>query len=366
MALCRRGTAAGRGRAHLAEPADTAKERGRKQRAKTDRTDAALLRELLAMGRLPESWIPPEHVLEVRARVRLYKALADERRAWLQRIRATLVPPRGPRPRLSPRRRRRPGPSRSGPTSAPRGVNRSKSPSARSSVSTPSSPALRCDLVALATTRSGAGPSRVTTGSGPSCRWRSGRNSGTAGGSVPRRPPCATPVSTSRCGPRTPSAPGHLLPPGPRHLALGPLRGRLIGGQAQLPDHDYFLSVKEPRRASSGPPFRSAQAHPALLPHPAQPRRRRLRSGRMITPPRDRGACRRCCRRLPRCYCRRGFALGRPERTERRQPPPGVPHPSSCDRSSDSAHQAKSGRPTATRDQRAAPPLPPPRGIAVD
>jgi transposase len=77
-------------RAHLAEPADTAHERGRKQRAKTDRTDAALLRELLAIGRLPESWIPPEHVLEVRARVRLYKALADERRAWLQRIRATL------------------------------------------------------------------------------------------------------------------------------------------------------------------------------------------------------------------------------------------------------------------------------------
>ena len=77
-------------RAHLAEPADTARERGRKQRAKTDRSDARLLRELLSLGRLPESWIPPDHVLEVRARVRLYKALADERRAWMQRIRATL------------------------------------------------------------------------------------------------------------------------------------------------------------------------------------------------------------------------------------------------------------------------------------
>jgi len=42
------------------------------------------------VGRLPESWIPPDHVLEVRGRVRLYKALADERRAWMQRIRATL------------------------------------------------------------------------------------------------------------------------------------------------------------------------------------------------------------------------------------------------------------------------------------
>jgi len=76
--------------AHLAEPADTAKERGRKERAKTDRTDARLQRELLRTGRLPESWIPPDHVLEVRSRVRLYKALADERRGWMQRIRATL------------------------------------------------------------------------------------------------------------------------------------------------------------------------------------------------------------------------------------------------------------------------------------
>ena len=42
------------------------------------------------MGRLPESWMPPDHVLEIPARVRLYKALADERRGWMQRIRATL------------------------------------------------------------------------------------------------------------------------------------------------------------------------------------------------------------------------------------------------------------------------------------
>src|SRR5215218_5515778 len=49
--------------AHLAEPADTAAARGPKRRAKTDRTDARLLGELLAAGRLPESWIPPEQVL---------------------------------------------------------------------------------------------------------------------------------------------------------------------------------------------------------------------------------------------------------------------------------------------------------------
>lgn len=83
--------------AHLAEPADTATQRGRKKRAKTDRADARLQRELLARGQLPESWIAPPFVLEVRARGRLYVALMDERRAWQQRIHAQLfhqgVPP---------------------------------------------------------------------------------------------------------------------------------------------------------------------------------------------------------------------------------------------------------------------------------
>jgi transposase len=75
---------------HLAEPADTSTLRGPKRRAKTDQLDARHLRELLAAGRLPESWIPPAHVLEARTRVRCYKALLDERTAWLQRIHATL------------------------------------------------------------------------------------------------------------------------------------------------------------------------------------------------------------------------------------------------------------------------------------
>lgn len=72
---------------HLAEPADTAAQRGRKKRVKTDRADARLL---LAQGGLPESWAPPSHVLEVRALGRLYVALMDERRAWQQRIHAQL------------------------------------------------------------------------------------------------------------------------------------------------------------------------------------------------------------------------------------------------------------------------------------
>lgn len=76
--------------AHLAEPAETANLRGKKRRAKTDRADARHLRELLTRGDLPESWVPPDHVLEARARVRLYKDLDEERTSWLQRVQATL------------------------------------------------------------------------------------------------------------------------------------------------------------------------------------------------------------------------------------------------------------------------------------
>jgi transposase len=75
---------------HLAEPAETAERRGRKKRAKTDRADARLLRELVMTGRLPESWIAPEHILDLRARVRLRHTLVDQRGEWQQRIHAVL------------------------------------------------------------------------------------------------------------------------------------------------------------------------------------------------------------------------------------------------------------------------------------
>jgi transposase len=76
--------------AHVAEPAETSVLKGKKRRAKTDRVDARQLRDLLAEGRVPESWIPPTHVLEARSRIRLYKDLLDERGGWHQRVQATL------------------------------------------------------------------------------------------------------------------------------------------------------------------------------------------------------------------------------------------------------------------------------------
>jgi transposase len=75
---------------HLAEPVETRALRGRKRRAKTDREDARWLRQLLADDRLPESWIPPEHVRQWRSRARLRHTLIDERTQWMQRIQATL------------------------------------------------------------------------------------------------------------------------------------------------------------------------------------------------------------------------------------------------------------------------------------
>jgi len=75
---------------HLAEPAETAGLRGPKKRAKGDRADARHLRELLMLERLPESWIPPDHILDLRARVRLRHTLSEQRREWQQRIQATL------------------------------------------------------------------------------------------------------------------------------------------------------------------------------------------------------------------------------------------------------------------------------------
>ncbi len=75
---------------HLAEPVETSALRGRKRRAKTARADARWLRQLLLDGRLPESWMRPEHVRQWRSRARLRNTLTGERPSWVQRIRAVL------------------------------------------------------------------------------------------------------------------------------------------------------------------------------------------------------------------------------------------------------------------------------------
>ena len=75
---------------HLAEPAEAAALKGKKKRAKTDFADARHLRELLLVGRLPESWIPPAHILDLRARVRARHLLSQQRTEWQQRMHSVL------------------------------------------------------------------------------------------------------------------------------------------------------------------------------------------------------------------------------------------------------------------------------------
>jgi transposase len=52
--------------------------------------DARHHRELLIAGRLPESWIPPDHILDLRAQVRLRHTLIEQHSEWQQRIQAVL------------------------------------------------------------------------------------------------------------------------------------------------------------------------------------------------------------------------------------------------------------------------------------
>ena len=74
----------------LAEPAETANLRGPKKRAKTDKADSRHIRTLVADGKVPLSWVPPQQVTEMRALLQLYKDLREEHTAWAQRIHATL------------------------------------------------------------------------------------------------------------------------------------------------------------------------------------------------------------------------------------------------------------------------------------
>jgi len=75
---------------HLAEPAETKSLQGRKKRAKTDRLDSGHLRDLMVIDRLPESWIPPDHIQEIRTLMRLRHSLIEERTTHKQRIHAQL------------------------------------------------------------------------------------------------------------------------------------------------------------------------------------------------------------------------------------------------------------------------------------
>jgi len=76
--------------AHVGDPAEIAARRGPKRRAKTDRADARLQRELLAKGQFPACFVPPPAVLDWRQRLESYHDLREQHTAWVQRIHAVL------------------------------------------------------------------------------------------------------------------------------------------------------------------------------------------------------------------------------------------------------------------------------------
>jgi transposase len=90
VAVCGRGAPGGRVNRAPGRAGRHRHAAGRKRRAKTDRADARLLRELLEQERLPESWIPPAQILDLRELVRLRKTLIDQRTQCKQRTHAVL------------------------------------------------------------------------------------------------------------------------------------------------------------------------------------------------------------------------------------------------------------------------------------
>jgi transposase len=74
----------------LVDPAQARALRGRTRRPKTDRLDARWLVLLLAKEMLPEAWLPPEEIQELRDKTRLRLALSHDRTRWAQRLHALL------------------------------------------------------------------------------------------------------------------------------------------------------------------------------------------------------------------------------------------------------------------------------------
>jgi transposase len=231
--------------AHLAEPADTSAARGPKRRAKTDQLDARHLRELLATGRLPESWIPPAHVLEVRTQVRLYKALADEHTAWLQRVHATLFHHGVPAQRnlLAPDRRER----------LQRGVG--LSPAARQLVTVAlrmldhldaELDRLRAELVGFARRQPGCQALDALYGIGPLTAVAIWAELGDVGRFASSRYAVRhTGLDITVYASDGKRAPGHLARQGPPVLRWALFEAAKCAARAASPDHAYYTQVKD-------------------------------------------------------------------------------------------------------------------------
>ena len=75
----------------LVDPGQARALRGRTRKARTDRLDARWLALLLAKELLPEAWLPPAEIQQLRDTTRLRKRLAEDRTRWAQRLHAFLT-----------------------------------------------------------------------------------------------------------------------------------------------------------------------------------------------------------------------------------------------------------------------------------
>ena len=273
--------------AHLAEPADTQAARGRKRHAKTDRSDARLLRELLQSGDLPESWIPPTAVLEWRERVRLYKSLVDQRRVWIAADPRRVVPARRRRARGGDPLGDDAGPAASDEVDlTPAGRQRVRVGYSMLEATDVEAQSLKRDLQRFGHRQ-------------PACRALVEANYGIGGliavavwselgdcrrfsrsEQVVRHTGLDVTVDASDRH----RAHGYLTRQGPPTLRWALFEAAMNASHRRSPDHAYYTHGEGPSRRQARRDLRRPPVRPTLLPHPAQPRsRRRLRDAGLTT-----------------------------------------------------------------------------------
>ena len=275
--------------AHVAEPADTAALRGPKKRAKTDQLDSRHLRELLCAGNIPESWIPPAHVLEARIKVRLYKSLVDERTGWIQRIHAQLFHQgAAPQPGLltSDGRLR----LKAAPLSPAGAEAVNVALHMIDAIAAARRPAARPDRRARAPPARMLRPTQLLRHRRRHIRGDLGR--------ARRLPPVLVlrrrgpPYRSRRHRPllRQQTRSRASRPPRATHAPLGAVRGRQMRGPAQLTRPRLLPRGPRPSRREPRHPLRRPQTCPTLPPHPARPGRQRVRQGQLRRTARAPGA----------------------------------------------------------------------------
>jgi len=196
------------------------------------------------VGRLPESYIAPANLLDLRARVRLRHSLVDQRGEWQQRIHAVLYHHGHPQKDGLLRTANRewlerialPAAAREQVTVAPAMVD----------APTPKRPRSPRSCAATRAANPAAGPSWAFMGSASSPRSRSSPSSATRAGSRRADRPSATPGWTSRSiSPTSAAPPGHLSRQGPPALRWALYEAAQAARRPGSPDRAYYDQAAE-------------------------------------------------------------------------------------------------------------------------